>query len=143
MPADADDLADDLDGPIVFYDGVCGLCAALVQWIFAHERDHAIRFAPLQGETCARARARYANIPDSIDTVVFVTGGRAHLRSKAILYVAGHLRAPWRWGYHLRWLPGPLLDLGYRLVAAVRYRVWGHADACSLATPAQRARMLA
>ena len=144
-PVPANDPSDEqgsIDGPIVFYDGVCGLCAALVRWIFAHERDHAIRFAPLQGETCARARARYANIPASIDTVVFVTRGRAYLRSKAILHAAQHLRAPWRWGYALRWLPGPLLDLGYRVVASVRYRIWGHADACGLATPEQRVRML-
>ncbi|HEY0193320.1 MAG TPA: DCC1-like thiol-disulfide oxidoreductase family protein [Kofleriaceae bacterium] len=133
---------DALDEPIMFYDGTCGLCAALVRWIFAHERDHALRFAPLQGETCVRARARHAEIPTSIDTAVFLAGGRAHLRSKAILYAARHLRAPWRWGYALRWLPAPLLDLGYRLVAAVRYRIWGRTDSCGLATPAQRARML-
>ncbi len=133
---------DDLQGPILFYDGVCGLCAALVRWIFAHERDAAIRFAPLQGETCSRARARYPSIPRSIDTVVFITGGRAYLRSKAILYATRHLRAPWRWAYPLRWLPAPVLDLGYRLVAAVRYRIWGHAESCGLSTPDQRARML-
>jgi predicted DCC family thiol-disulfide oxidoreductase YuxK len=138
------------DAPIVFYDGVCGLCAALVRWILAHERDHDILFAPLQGDTAALARARFPHIPASIDSVVFISrspegdpaGRRAYLRSKAILHVAGHLRAPWRWGYGMRWLPAPLLDLGYRIVAAVRYRIWGHADACGLATPDQRKRFL-
>lgn len=128
--------------PLVLYDGTCGLCARSVRWILDHERDHDIVFAPLQGPTAALARSRYPRIPLSIDTVVYITGGRAHLRSKAFLHAANHLRAPWRWGYALRWFPGFILDLLYRLVAALRYRIWGHADACGLVTPDQRRRFL-
>ena len=130
------------DAPLVLYDGTCGLCARAVRWILEHERDHDIVFAPLQGATGELARARYPRIPVSIDTVVYICGGRAHLRSKALLHAARHLRAPWRWGYAVRWIPGFLLDLAYRVVAAVRYRIWGHADACGLATPEQRRRFL-
>jgi predicted DCC family thiol-disulfide oxidoreductase YuxK len=127
---------------LLLYDGTCGLCAKSVQWILRHERDQAIRFAPLQGETAAAQRARFPEIPETIDTVVYIDGGRAHVRSKAFLHAAGHLRAPWSWAHAFRWLPGVLLNLGYRLVAAIRYRVWGRADACSLVTPEQRARFL-
>ena len=130
------------DAPLVLYDGDCGLCARSVQWILAHERDHDIVFAPLQGPTAALARARHPRIPMSVDSVVYVDGGRAHLRSKAILHAARHLRAPWRWGYAMRWFPGFVLDLAYRVVAALRHRIWGHADACQLVAPAQRARFL-
>jgi predicted DCC family thiol-disulfide oxidoreductase YuxK len=130
------------DAPLVLYDGDCGLCARSVQWILDHERDHAIVFAPLQGPTGAAARARYPRIPPGVDTVVFVTAGRVHLRSRAFLHIARHLRAPWRWGHALRWLPALPLDLLYRLVAAVRYRVWGHADACRRVSPAERVRFL-
>jgi predicted DCC family thiol-disulfide oxidoreductase YuxK len=129
-------------GGIVLYDGTCGLCARSVRWILHHERDHALRFAPLQGETAEALRARHPRIPASIDTVVYVVGGRVHLRSKAFLYLAGHLRAPWRWAGAIRWFPGFVLDLGYRLVAAVRYRIWGRVDACELPSPDDRARFL-
>ena len=128
--------------PLVLYDGDCGLCARSVRWILDHERDHAILFAPLQGATAELARQRYPVIPRSVDTVVYLTGGRAHLRSKAFLYAAAHLRAPWRWGHAMRWLPGFVLDLAYRGVAAVRYRIWGRGDACGLVTPEQRRRFL-
>lgn len=133
---------DAADGPIVLYDGDCGFCARSVRWILAHERDHAIRFAPLQGPTAARLRARYPRIPAEIASVVYVADGRAHLRSKAMLHAARHLRAPWRWGHGLLWLPGFVLDPGYRLLAALRYRIWGHADACQLVSPEQRSRFL-
>lgn len=130
------------EGPMVLYDGDCGFCARSVRWILAHERDHDIRFAPLQGPTAARLRQSYPRIPASIESVVYVDGGRAYLRSKALLHAARHLRAPWRWGHAMRWAPGFALDLGYRLIAMVRHRIWGHADACQVVTPEQRMRFL-
>jgi predicted DCC family thiol-disulfide oxidoreductase YuxK len=128
--------------PIVLYDGACGLCHASVRWILRHERDHELQFAPLQGATATALRARFPNIPTTIASVVLVDGDRARLRSKAFLHLARHLRAPWRWAYGVRWLPGFVLDLGYRLIAALRKRIWGTADECALPAPEQRARFL-
>jgi predicted DCC family thiol-disulfide oxidoreductase YuxK len=128
--------------PVVLYDGVCGLCSRSVRWLLRKERDHTLRFAPLQGPTAAALRAKYPSIPQTLESVVLVEDGRVHLRSKAFLYSAKHLRAPWRWGYGMRWFPGFVLDLGYRVIARVRYRVWGKTDACELPSPAHRARFL-
>ena len=127
---------------LLLYDGVCGLCDRLVQWILAHERDQTLRFAPLQGETTARLRARHPTIPTEVSTVVYLAGGTVHLRSKAILHSARHLRRPWRWAFHLRWVPAIIADLVYRLVARVRYRLWGKLDACRIPDPASRHRFL-
>ncbi|HET9626689.1 MAG TPA: DCC1-like thiol-disulfide oxidoreductase family protein [Kofleriaceae bacterium] len=128
--------------PVVLFDGTCGMCSRLVFWILRHEADAALRFAPLQGATAAAARARHPNIPTTLESFVLVSDGRAYLRSQAAFRLARHLRAPWRWASALRVLPAFLFDPLYRLVAAVRYRIFGHADACALATPAQRARFL-
>ena len=130
--------------PVILYDGTCGLCHRSVRWILRHERDHELQFAPLQGETAAQLRERHPAIPEDISTVVLVDeSDRVRLRSKAFLYSARHLRAPWRWAYAVRWLPGFLLDLGYRVIAAIRYRVWGRAELCDLQSPEHRARFLA
>lgn len=128
--------------PLVLYDGTCGLCARSVRWILRHEADRELYFAPLQGETAEAMRAKYPNIPTSIDSVVYVDGERAHLRSKAFLHMARHFRAPWRWFHAVRWLPGFVLDLGYRLIAAIRYKVWGKVDSCELPSPENRARFM-
>jgi predicted DCC family thiol-disulfide oxidoreductase YuxK len=128
--------------PIVLYDGVCGLCARSVRWILRHERDHAIRFAPLQGELAAELRKKFPAIPETLETVVYIDGDRAHLRSKAFLHLAKHLKAPWRWIHAFRWWPAVLGDLGYRLVAATRYRLFGKVDACDLPAPEHRPRFL-
>jgi predicted DCC family thiol-disulfide oxidoreductase YuxK len=129
-------------GPVVLYDGTCGLCHKSVRWLLNHERDHDLQFAPLQGETAAALRARHREIPETLESVVLVDGDRVRLRSKAFMYLARHLRAPWRWGYAVRWLPGFLLDLGYRVIARLRHRIWGRADICDLPSPEHRARFL-
>ena len=131
------------EAPVLLYDGVCGLCARSVRWILRHERDHDMQFAPLQGETAAALRGRFPSIPTQLSTVVLVADDRVYLRSKAFLHAAKHLRAPWRWLYGLRFIPGFLPDLGYRVVAALRYRIFGKKDACEIPAPDQRARFLA
>jgi predicted DCC family thiol-disulfide oxidoreductase YuxK len=129
--------------PVVLYDGTCGLCSKSVQWILRHEADHALVFAPLQGETAAELRARHPEIPKSLDSVVLVDeADRVWLRSKTFLRVAKHLRAPWRIAYHVRWLPAFVLDLGYRVIARLRYRIWGRADVCEIPSPENRTRFL-
>ena len=127
---------------VILYDGTCGLCHKSVKWILAHELDHDLQFAPLQGETAAALRLTHPEIPPTVDTVILVDEDRVHLRSKAFLYLAKHLRSPYRWAYGLRWFPGFLMNLGYRFVAAIRYRVWGRAELCDLPSPEQRARFL-
>ena len=129
-------------GPLMLYDGVCGLCAKSVRWILHHERDHAIRFAPLQGETAAALRAKHPEIPEQLSTVVFIDGDRVHLRSKAFLHMTKHLTAPWRWMHAFRWWPAVLGDLGYRIVAALRYKLFGKHDSCEIPSPEHRLRFL-
>ena len=132
-------------GPLVLYDGVCGLCSRTVVWLIVHDPQQVLRFAPLQGTTTAALRATYPNIPQNLDSVVLIDGGRMYLRSKVFLYGARYLTRPWRWAYAVRWLPGPLLDLGYRLVAALRYRIWGKigtSQTCRIPTVADQHRML-
>ena len=126
----------------MLYDGTCGLCHRSVRFILRHERDHDLKFAPLQGETAAALRERHREIPETLESVVLVDEDRVRLRSKAFMYTARHLRAPWRWGYAMRWLPAFLCDLVYRFIARIRYRVWGHADQCDLPSPEHRARFL-
>jgi predicted DCC family thiol-disulfide oxidoreductase YuxK len=127
---------------ILLYDGVCGFCARAVQWILDREGDQRLFYAPLQGDTAASLRRRHPEIPEDIDTVVYVADGRAYLRTKAILQVARHLRRPWRFLHALRWLPAAVLDLAYRAFAKRRYQMFGMVDSCRLPTGAERARFL-
>lgn len=127
--------------PIVLYDGVCGLCHRSVRFLIRRDGGR-LRYAPLQGETAEALRARYPEIPARLETVVLIADGRVRLRTKAFLYAARYLTRPWRWAYHVRWLPSFLIDLPYRLIARIRYRIWGKYESCERPTAADVERLL-
>jgi len=130
-----------LPGPVVLYDGECGLCHRSVKFLLKRDRGN-LWYAPLQGETAAELRTRHPEIPQTLESVVLVDNDRVHLRTKAFLYGAKYLTPPWRWAYYLRWLPAFVLDLFYRFIARIRYRVWGKFDSCQRPTTDQLAHLL-
>jgi predicted DCC family thiol-disulfide oxidoreductase YuxK len=130
------------DGPIVLYDGVCGMCNRLVQFIVRRDRRGKFRFAALQGETAQALLRRHGLRTDDFDSAVLVEDGRAYLRSRAILRIARGLGGVWSAAAPFALLPAPLLDFFYDRVANNRYRVFGRSDACMLPPPEMRARFL-
>jgi predicted DCC family thiol-disulfide oxidoreductase YuxK len=128
--------------PVVFFDGVCNLCSAFVQFILANELSTTLRFASLQSPLAQQVLPGLGVDPANLDSVVFVVEGVAYQKSDAALRVARWLKAPWRFGAALLWVPRVLRDLGYDLVASNRYRLWGKKDACWLPTPEFKARFL-
>ena len=135
---------------VVFFDGVCGLCNRFVDFILSRDRQEAIRFAPLQGETASlleltKLFATTANTEaPAFDTVVWLDdAGKKFVRSAAVVRVLWHLGGIWSlFGTSLWLVPRPLRDLGYRLVSANRYRLFGQKETCRLPTPNERRRFL-
>jgi predicted DCC family thiol-disulfide oxidoreductase YuxK len=131
---------------IVLFDGVCGFCDRSVRWLLARDGRRRLRFAPLQGETAAALRARHAEIPEGVGTIVYVEraggGERVYLRSEALFRIARELDGPWRRLAWLAVLPRALTDLVYAPVVRWRYRLFGRLDACRLPTPEERDRFL-
>jgi len=127
---------------IVLYDGVCGLCDKLVQFLVAKDLERLLRYAPLQGDTAARLRAQHAEIPADLDTMIFVDEGKVYLRSRAAARIARYLPWPWRAVAAVRFVPRFVADAVYGLVARSRYRIFGKVDACGLPTPEERRLLL-
>lgn len=133
---------------VLFFDGVCGLCNRSVDFVLSRDRREAIRFAPLQGETAKRVLSSEFRVPSSktqtFDTIVWLdSSSREFVRSAAAVRVLWRLGGVWSLIGSLLWLnPRPLRDLGYRLVAANRFRWFGKQQTCRLPTPAERERFL-
>ncbi len=129
------------DHPIVFFDGVCGLCNHTVNWLLARDPDHRLRFAPLQGSTAERLVK--SEIRNRLDTLVFVRDGRTYVRTAAVSRMLMTLGGLWKVLGGLLWMiPWPIRDLGYRLVSRFRYRMFGKHESCRLPTPQERALFL-
>ena len=142
-----DTSPENLPPRLVLYDGVCGLCDKSVQWLLDHDPEGKLRFAPLQGPTAQAILERHPKLPRALETVIFVEregeSERVHVRSHAIFHICKHVSGFARALAIFRFVPAFLTDLGYRLVAKIRYRVWGKLDQCRVPTPDERARFLA
>ncbi len=129
------------DGPILLYDGECGLCARSVRFLLSRDREGRLRYAALQGEVGRRLLSA-VGIESDLSTMVLIEDGAGYVRSTGMLRACQYLPAPWRWATWLLIVPRPLRDWCYRVVARNRYRWFGRGDACGLATEEEMARFL-
>ena len=134
--------------PIILYDGVCGLCNRLVQFLLKRDKHGRLRFASLQSEFAERVLTRHGIDPKDLDTVQIVVAyerpdERVLGRSDAILRAGEELGMPWNvLATIARIVPRALRDVVYRFVARNRYRVFGKYETCMLPDPKQRHRFL-
>ena len=141
LPANDRGEARAADRPVIFFDGVCGLCNRFVNFVLARDKKHVFRFAPLQGET-ARAMLPAPDVED-ISTVVVLSKDGSRRRSSAVVSILRQLGGVWAVLGMLLWIvPSPLRDLGYKLVARSRYRLFGKKEVCRMPTPEERAMFL-
>ena len=139
----------DQERPTLLYDGVCGLCNRFVRFVLEREAGpgERLRFAALQSEFAREALARHGIDAGDLDSLFVLPDGRGEApplaRARAALFVVARLRRPWSWLRVLGVLPTPLLDLGYRLVARYRYRLFGRSDRCELPRPGWAERFIA
>jgi predicted DCC family thiol-disulfide oxidoreductase YuxK len=134
------------NAPLLLYDGTCGFCAASVQFVLRHERQHGLRFAALESDVGAAIRARHPALA-GVDSMIWVeptaTGELVLTRSSAALRVSRYLGGPWRALALASLVPRPIRDAVYDLIARHRHRLVPGAAQCYLPPPAVRARFLA
>lgn len=117
---------------IVLYDGVCRLCATVVQFVIARDPAAKISFCAVQSLAAAPLLAAAGVSPaDALRSFIFydVGANRAFRRSAAALEIARHLGPPWSYvGWALGWVPAMLRDAVYDAVATRRYTIFGKAE---------------
>jgi len=132
---------------LVLYDGVCGLCDRLVQFLLTHDHRRVFNFASLQSATGQAMLERYRR--DSRDLTSFylvanyrTPDSRLFMRSDAALFVASALAWPWKAMRLVRMVPKGIRDRLYDLVARNRYRVFGRYEQCLMPRPEFRSRFV-
>ena len=99
------------------------------------------RFTAIQSGYGTRLAQAFGIDPKDPDTNAVVHGGVAYFKSDAALTVLGELPR-WRWVRVLRFVPKPLRDAAYNLVARNRYRIFGKYETCFIPDASLRARVM-
>jgi predicted DCC family thiol-disulfide oxidoreductase YuxK len=133
---------------VVFYDGVCGLCDRFVRFLLTRDAAGRLRFAQLQGGLARRELTPLGHDPGDLDTVFVIAGWRTPrqrvlARSRAVLHAVGQLGGFWPLLARIAHIVPPMMaDVFYRMIARVRYRLFGRFDTCPLRRPEWRDRFL-
>src|SRR5262249_31601954 len=105
--------------PIIFFDGVCGLCNHWIDFVVARDRMQQFRFAPSQGETARDCLGISAG--ESLSSVVLLDATGTYRKTDAVWRMLTRLGGVW-WcaGGMLRLVPRPIRNWGYDFVARRR-----------------------
>ena len=141
-------MPDSGPNPIILYDGVCGLCNRLVQFLLNRDLHDRFRFASLQSEFAADVLRRHNVSPDNLDTMYVVLNydlpeERIASRSDAAVVALRELGGGWATlSAALRLVPLRVRNRGYNLVSRNRYRIFGRYDSCPIPSEKDRDKFL-
>ena len=126
----------------ILFDGVCNLCSGFVVFTINRDPEALFKFASLQSDEGKKLQGEFGIDPDNIKTMVLVENDRYYLKSDAALRIFKRLSGMWPVLYYFIYVPRPLRDLVYDLVAGNRYRWFGKKDECMVPTPDLEKRFL-
>lgn len=128
-------------GAVILFDGTCAFCEGSVRFIARRDGGY-FRFGASQSAAAAELLAAHGLTREMTRSIVLIEDGRVFLRSTASLRIAARLTYPWRLARLLLWVPRPLRDGAYRVVAALRRRIAGESRACEIPPDEIRQRLI-
>lgn len=128
-------------GGIILFDGTCAFCERSVRFIAARDNGY-FKFGASQNPEGQALLAQHGTSRAAAKSLILIEDGQVYLRSTAVLRVAGHMHAPWKFATIFLWVPLPIRDAIYRVIAAIRHRIAGQSNACEIPPPEIRQRLI-
>ncbi len=141
MTSEIDKTTETQDTPIIFFDGVCGMCNRFVDLVLRIDSKGVFRFAPIQGETAEQLLPPLSEAPQEW-SMFYLDERGIREESDAFLAVYRRLGGTWAVLSLLRLVPRGIRNFVYRTVARNRYRWFGQRDACRIPSPEEQCRFL-
>ncbi len=126
---------------IILFDGICNFCNQSVQFVIKRDPSHIFHFASLQSDIGRNLLNEYG-INENVNSVVYITNGKAYVKSDAGLQIARRLNGFWKLLYIFYLVPTPIRDLVYDYIAKNRYKWFGKSDSCMIPSPKIKKRFL-
>lgn len=132
---------------LVFYDGTCGMCHWVVQFLLKHDRNKIFMFAPLQGETAGVLLKDWRITVPEADSLVLIENYQDPDQKKIYIFGKGALRICWLLGGlwmvpgAISFLPSFLYDWLYKWVARHRFK-WFASQSCLIPKTQNTSRFL-
>lgn len=135
-------------GPVLLFDGECGLCMRCVKVLLALDRGRRLKFASLQGATAQTFLHERGWPTDDFESAIFVADWTSRLEEKTFFKtdaLLASLRAIGGFGrllFGLKIVPRAWRDAFYDWIARRRKQFFGPVKYADFRTPDKRDRFL-
>ena len=113
-------------------DGDCGLCNKLA--IFLDKRlgkGMDIAYRPILSEEGQEIVATFTQKKQEADTVYLLRNGKSYIRSAAGIRCLLYMKWYYKMWFPILWLiPLPVRDVGYRIIAKYRHKIFKKPEVC-------------
>ena len=114
---------------VIVFDGYCVLCDNFVKWIAKKDKDHKIHFTTFESDYINK---NYSEIKLKNSVVVINSKKNFFKKSEAVILCLKTIDYNMTLIAILEIIPKTILDIGYSLVAFLRYKIFGKKKICSL-----------
>ncbi|MDO9136916.1 MAG: thiol-disulfide oxidoreductase DCC family protein [Lutibacter sp.] len=127
---------------IIFFDGVCNLCNASVNFVIKHDKKEQFLFASFQSDAAKEILLHFNLKNLDANTVILVEGQKVYDKSTAALKIAKRLDGGYKAFYAFFIVPKIFRDWVYDIIAKNRYRWFGKRESCLIPSVKLRNRFL-
>ncbi len=127
---------------ILFYDGPCAFCNAIVCFVIARDHNDLLTFSPLQGETI---KEKNIDINDMKSIILYIDNEEPLYKSDAVIALLERLGGVWFiMAKIMTLIPKILRDFSYDIVAKIRYKISGKIElqTCTLLSKNYQSKIL-
>ncbi|MBF24894.1 MAG: thiol-disulfide oxidoreductase [Flavobacteriales bacterium] len=117
---------------IILFDGVCNMCVWSVRFIIKRDLNNVFKLASIQSKVGKKIIADYNIDVNKYDSIIFVKNDIIKYRSSAVLSIVYHLKTIWKFLLIFYFIPKPIRDFMYILIAKLRYVFFGKRKKCIL-----------
>ena len=131
------------DKKLILFDGVCNLCNGAIQFVIKRDKKDTFRYAALQSDIGLQLMQERGIDPSKMDSIILIEPDVAYFtKSDAALRIGQGFGGLWKILALFTWVPRPIRDGIYNIIAKNRYRWFGRKDACMIPTPELQAKFL-
>ncbi len=124
--------------PIIFFDGMCNLCNASVNFIISHDKTGHFKFAALQSDFASAFLKNFDYLKNKTvlpDSLILIEDDKIYFKSEAAIRIAGKMSGIWKTLIVLKVIPLLVRDWLYDCIANNRYKIFGKRQTCMVPTP--------
>jgi predicted DCC family thiol-disulfide oxidoreductase YuxK len=118
--------------PIILFDGICNFCNRTINIILKYDKDAYFQFAASQSQSGINILQQYKLDQKASASVILIDNEKVYTKTDAVIQIATHLKGWPRLFSFIKFIPRPIRDFAYDLIAKNRYALFGERASCRI-----------